>query len=71
MLSPVLASGPNTFIAPRCERCNTLLVPTVLSCTSGHYIGTKCKCGVQSCESGFYATSFGACRALETGSYSL
>jgi hypothetical protein len=37
-----------------CPDCKEKLVPEVLFSAAGHYIGTRCKCGPFSRESGYY-----------------
>jgi len=37
-----------------CSDCGTILVPQVLRSAAGYYIGTECRCGPYSRESGYY-----------------
>lgn len=39
-----------------CPDCGTVLVPQVCRSAAGHYIGTYCRCGPYSRESGYYPT---------------
>jgi len=52
-----------------CPVCNTVLVNEVLHSPAGYYIGTQCKCGPYSRESGYYRTSDIAQWALDHGGY--
>lgn len=53
----------------RCPDCKTKVSPEVLHSNAGYYIGTACKCGPYSRESGYYRTSDEAAHDLATGDF--
>lgn len=56
-----IASGaPDT-----CSDCHTVLKLEVLHSAAGYYIGTQCKCGPYSRESGYYPKREMAQKALD------
>jgi hypothetical protein len=60
-----IASGaPST-----CPECRAELTNQVLRSAAGFYIGTRCKCGPYSRESGYYRTEQEAQRALDAGTF--
>lgn len=58
------SGGPNV-----CEDCKTHVKPEVLQSAAGYYIGTWCKCGPYSRESGYYDTKAMAQVALANNDY--
>ena len=64
---------PNETIAtgasPRCTDCGVMPRLNVYRSRAGYYVGTYCRCGPYSRESGYYPTEQEARRALTHGSY--
>lgn len=64
---------PNETIAtgadPRCPDCQTMPKIIAHRSAAGFYIGTWCRCGPYSRESGYYPTREAAEAALQQGSY--
>lgn len=54
---------------PTCERCGETPPFEVLQSAAGYYIGTRCKCGPFSRESGYFRTYGEAFIALDTGKW--
>jgi hypothetical protein len=60
-----IASGAD----PKCPDCGTVVTLDVYRSNAGYYVGTYCKCGPYSRESGYYATRQEAESALSAGGY--
>ena len=58
-----------TGAASTCEDCNKKMKNEVMFSAAGHYIGTWCKCGPYSRESGYYDTRELAEAALKKGGF--
>lgn len=54
-----------TGASPVCEDCGTKLEMQILRSNAGYYVGTACRCGPYSRESGYYASHQEAKMALE------
>lgn len=52
-----------------CPECKTTVEPKVMRSAAGHYVGTMCKCGPYTRESGYYPTAEAAQKALDLGVY--
>ena len=52
-----------------CSDCGVKVIPKVMSSPAGYYVGTSCKCGPYSRESGYYETEGQALAALQNGDY--
>lgn len=52
-----------------CPDCKVKLTAEVLSSNAGYYIGTRCKCGPYSRESGYYKSFKIADTNLTNGTY--
>jgi hypothetical protein len=61
--------GPGGTHELHCEDCNELLTLKVCRSAAGYYVGTWCKCGPNSRESGYYRTPGEAEEALKTGNF--
>lgn len=66
-LSPQFMKALRLKIGSHCPTCDTDLVPKVMSTMGGYYIGTACKCGPISRESGYYETEADAQEVLSGG----
>lgn len=53
-----------------CPDCDVRLRLQVLRSGAGYYVGTQCRCGPYTRESGYYATAEAAEMALWTGGFS-
>jgi len=60
----IKAGAPST-----CEDCDVKLVAEVILSPAGYYVGTQCKCGPYSRESGYYPTEKKALEALRSKEY--
>lgn len=58
-----------TGAAKKCSDCGETPTLEVLTSPAGHYVGTRCKCGPFSRESGYYATTELAQAALDTNTF--
>ena len=58
-----------TGASPRCRDCGVMPRMDVHRSAAGYYVGTWCRCGPYSRESGYYPTEGDARRALAAGSY--
>lgn len=54
---------------PECPTCHQSLHNQVLRSAGGFYIGTFCRCGPYSRESGYFKTEAQAASALTTGDF--
>ena len=64
---------PNETIAtgaePRCPDCQAMPKLNVHRSGAGYYVGSWCRCGPYSRESGYYPTREAAAAALASGAY--
>lgn len=56
-----------TGASKTCEDCGVTPELDVYQTPAGHYVGTFCKCGPYSRESGYYKTRKAAQEALDSG----
>ena len=60
----ILSGAPQT-----CPDCGVTLNLEVLQSAAGYYIGTQCRCGPYTRESGYFKTRQAAEQALKDGSW--
>lgn len=60
-------TGPDGTGENRCRHCEEQLFLRVCRSNAGYYVGTWCKCGPYSRESGYYLTREEAQAALDSG----
>lgn len=65
MSGETIASGGS----PTCDECGQTPRLDVYHSNAGYYIGTYCKCGPYSRESGYYRTEKQARKAMMEGGY--
>jgi hypothetical protein len=58
-----------TGASQKCSECKTTVSPKVCRSPAGFYVGTVCKCGPYTRESGYYTTFDDAENALNQGTY--
>jgi len=65
LLGETLATGA----ASTCSDCHTILKLEVCKSAAGYYVGSMCKCGPYSRESGYYPSYETAKDALDSDDY--
>jgi hypothetical protein len=66
-MTPEFMKALREKVDSHCTKCDTDLVPRIMSAMSGFYVGTSCKCGPYSRESDYYAFRSEAQAVLDDG----